>query len=1334
MTAHDDDGDALIYGLAGPDAGAFRLHAATGQLTVRESLDYESQSSYSVTVTVTDSMNAAGEADTSVDDSIQVTISVLNVDEAGVLSLLTENNAFEVDREITAALLDPDGGETGLAWIWQHSADGNEWTAIAAATGAAYTPTDDDADHYLRATASYADGQGSGKTARAQTPGKVAAVVAANPVPAEPQQQQTLTPPQPRKVLLGSSPLIPRDSNGRILFKVGESFRLLFVTERTRNGVSSDINDYNGLVQGTKIGVLQSIKGELRALVSTATVDARDNTATTYTNTNKGVPIYWISGLDNSGDKVTFGAKVADDYANFYDGDWDSVNGTESGSPVGRETTGIIKATPNQIWTGSDADGTKHTKHLGTILHAQCGRVSASSASPISDGACSTNSVLPFYALSPVLTVDSEPVSPARYTVTPGNRVAAVHWTIPRWDDTLARWQYRYKAGDGEYIAWRNMSGSSINSWNYTVRGLTNGTAYTIQIRAVDKRGVFGQPSEEQTVTPYALTAPTARTVPADWGLIPEGIKPGQSFRLMFITYDRTKAESTHIDTYNNFVQAQAAQTGSLVAGVGSEFRALMSTATVDARDNTVTTGRGVPIYWVGGEKVADDYADFYDGSWDKPSYGYHQSGREKRWGLVWTGSYANGTAHGKNFASGILGSVAWGTVINPNSRIGGGFMGREELNPLYAISPVLTVAPANEAPLKQIEVGLSHACALDRSGQVTCWGDDASGQVGDWGRHRYQFQRFASISAGSFLTCGILANGSVSCWGYPEKENGSHAETTNEDWTTWTERTTQTGYTGWVNTPPASVKFKPESLSVGNYHACAIQTTGELSCWGKAGSDRLVIPTVATENNNEVIKKDGSGSKITDWTMVEAGFANACGIRQGGSVVCFGRATYGRSAGPSGSGPFVDVTLGVYNGCALAADGSVECWGSEGIAVLDPLKTPPTGVSFANIEMGTEQTYFYACGLQTDGEISCWGLSTPKQLTPLAGTWSSISVGSGSACALNRAGYLGCWGESDEGLFSPPAGAFKQTDGGHIFSCAIKTDGELVCWGVDSGQTVSETPSAGAFKQVAVGASHACAIKSDDTVACWGGRYHDGSQLQRVPAAVAPSGTYQAISAGPDLTCAIVKASDTTDGSLHCWGAATHSRQTEPSGSFTHVAVGATHVCAIKSDKTVACWGQALFFDREGDNTADDIHGKGHHTSTIPPSGSHQYIDISAGEGHTCALRSDKKAVCWGYHADGRQAVPGSAGSDDGFGVHNYIDIATGGLPNCAIRESDGSLSCWNNEKSQYLPDASVREMRGFQSLGAGRFHMCGINSASSLVCWGAGYVIPFPARFAPP
>ena len=288
------------------------------------------------------------------------------------------------------------------------------------------------------------------------------------------------------------------------------------------------------------------------------------------------------------------------------------------------------------------------------------------------------------------------------------------------------------------------------------------------------------------------------------------------------------------------------------------------------------------------------------------------------------------------------------------------------------------------ETSLRQVEVGHNHACVLDANGAVTCWGEDSAGQVSDWGKWRYRSQRFAQVSAGSFLTCGILTNGSVSCWGYPEKDDGSHAESTNEDWDTWTARAAseRTGYTGWVNTPPSSVKFKPGSLSVANYHACAIQTSGELSCWGKAGSDRLVIP----EDNDQT---------ITDWTMVEAGFAHACGIRQGGSVVCFGRTSYNRSDGPSGPGPFIDVTLALYNGCALAEDGSVKCWGGHSSYNSNPyypnqdpdsrtintqINTPPAGVKFTSIEMST--TELYGCGLAEDGTVHCWGwkLAYPAQ------------------------------------------------------------------------------------------------------------------------------------------------------------------------------------------------------------------------------------------------------------------------------------------------------------------------------------------------------------------
>ena len=51
-----------------------------------ERVDHERQSSYSLTVTVSDGKDASGNADDGVDDSIVVTVSVVNVDEPGTVS------------------------------------------------------------------------------------------------------------------------------------------------------------------------------------------------------------------------------------------------------------------------------------------------------------------------------------------------------------------------------------------------------------------------------------------------------------------------------------------------------------------------------------------------------------------------------------------------------------------------------------------------------------------------------------------------------------------------------------------------------------------------------------------------------------------------------------------------------------------------------------------------------------------------------------------------------------------------------------------------------------------------------------------------------------------------------------------------------------------------------------------------------------------------------------------------------------------------------------------------------------------------------------------------
>ena len=83
FTASDaDGGETLTYLLGGTDSAEFAIVDTTGQIQTKEVLDYENannQTSYSVTVEVRDSKDPFGNADTRVDDTIDVTINVTDM-------------------------------------------------------------------------------------------------------------------------------------------------------------------------------------------------------------------------------------------------------------------------------------------------------------------------------------------------------------------------------------------------------------------------------------------------------------------------------------------------------------------------------------------------------------------------------------------------------------------------------------------------------------------------------------------------------------------------------------------------------------------------------------------------------------------------------------------------------------------------------------------------------------------------------------------------------------------------------------------------------------------------------------------------------------------------------------------------------------------------------------------------------------------------------------------------------------------------------------------------------------------------------------------------------
>ena len=136
--------------------------------------------------------------------------------------------------------------------------------------------------------------------------------------------------------------------------------------------------------------------------------------------------------------------------------------------------------------------------------------------------------------------------------------------------------------------------------------------------------------AEDGTTQTYTITVtqlgtpPPPATVTSNWDLTPDGVSGGQQFRLIFYSSTKRDAESDNIEDYNTFVQARAAAGHAKIRQYSDGFTAVGCTEDADARDNTQTrytdSNTGVPIYWLDGNKVADNYRDFYDGSWDEES------------------------------------------------------------------------------------------------------------------------------------------------------------------------------------------------------------------------------------------------------------------------------------------------------------------------------------------------------------------------------------------------------------------------------------------------------------------------------------------------------------------------------------------------------------------------------------------------------------------------------------------------------------------------------------------------------------------------------------------
>ena len=127
-----------------------------GDLTFKSPPDFETKSTYQVTVVATDSRN---------DGELAVTVSVNNVDEDGSVAL--SSSQPQVESALTATLTDLDDHISNLTWTWE-TATSTDWVVVKSATSSSgntdnYTPVDADVGKSVRVTVSYADGHGPNK-------------------------------------------------------------------------------------------------------------------------------------------------------------------------------------------------------------------------------------------------------------------------------------------------------------------------------------------------------------------------------------------------------------------------------------------------------------------------------------------------------------------------------------------------------------------------------------------------------------------------------------------------------------------------------------------------------------------------------------------------------------------------------------------------------------------------------------------------------------------------------------------------------------------------------------------------------------------------------------------------------------------------------------------------------------------------------------------------------------------------------------------------------------------------------------------------------------------
>jgi len=324
---------------------------------------------------------------------------------------------------------------------------------------------------------------------------------------------------------------------------------------------------------------------------------------------------------------------------------------------------------------------------------------------------------------------------------------------------------------------------------------------------------------------------------------------------------------------------------------------------------------------------------------------------------------------------------------------------------------------------------------------------------------------------------------------------------------------------------------------------------------------------------------------------------------------------------------PVQQLVAGHNHTCALLASGLIYCWGDNQFGQLGYNRTDRLG----------------------DGEpVTSFGYVTLGDLA------TRIAAGGDHTCAILQSGTLRCWGRNNFGQLGRGNTA-NIGDNETVFSAGD----------VDLGAGVM-------VKDLALGDSHTCALLATGAVRCWGrndfgqlgygntNNLGDNEPINNL-SNVSLTGAVRKLVAGVTHTCAL-----TFNGTLRCWG---HG----PEGELGQIVPGMSTFNNI---------GQVTANGANGINWGDQA---GELPSALPSdiNTGAQVTDVAAGDFHTCALSSDGKLKCWGFGSSGQlgygdtanQLTPPAAGVNlDGVTAYR---LSAGAAHTCALR-SNGTARCW--------------------------------------------------------